>query len=109
MWPTTIEVIFVVLLGLPIYFYYQFKKKTKNFVQQFKSSIWLLTYLAFISVISYMGSNAFGGNNTFKYPWDFVIVIIASILFYIWGVKSSYDGEDLKDAEKVNKDVKVDD
>ena len=30
-------------------------------------------------------------------------------LFYIWGVKSSYDGEDLKDAEKVNKDVKVDD
>ena len=30
MWPTTAEVIFIIILGLPIYFFYEYKMNWKN-------------------------------------------------------------------------------
>ena len=38
--------------------------------------------------MSYMGSVGFGGQNWIKYPWDFVVIIVVSYLFYRWGIHS---------------------
>ncbi|QNQ81787.1 APC family permease [Lactobacillus sp. PV037] len=88
MWPTTIQVILVIALGLPIYLYYEVRYQHSSLKKQLKGFWWLLGYLVFISLMSYMGSVGFGGQNWIKYPWDFVVIIIASYLFYLWGIKS---------------------
>ena len=107
MWPTTIEVILVVLLGLPIYFYYELRYNHRSLKIQLKGSLWMLVYLIFISAISYLGSNGFGGINWIPYPYDFLVIIIASIFFYYWAVASRVDGEDLEVAKAINDKVKI--
>lgn len=89
MWPTTVQVIFVIALGLPVYIYYEIKYQHSNLKTQLLDAYWLIDYLIFISIISYIGSNGFGGINVIAYPWDFVVIIICSLAFYYWGIKSS--------------------
>ncbi|KAA8434438.1 APC family permease [Weissella paramesenteroides] len=106
MWPTTVEVILVIMLGLPIYFYYEYKAEHNDTLKAFKSALWLIVYLIFISIISFIGSHEFNGINWIHYPWDFVVIIIISLIFYYWGVKSAKVFPDYYQAEKLNKTVK---
>ncbi|TSO25791.1 APC family permease [Lactobacillus sp. LL6] len=101
MWPTTIEVIFVIALGLPVYIYYEVKYQHSDLKSQLKHSWWIIIYLVFMSIISYLGSEGFGGQNFIKYPFDFVIIIIASLIFYYWGINTSMKDIDPY-AEKIN-------
>lgn len=109
MWPTTIEVIFVVLIGLPMYLYYDIKYNKVHWKTQLKGSMWIIVYLIFISTMSYVGSVGFGGQDWIKFPLDFVVIIIASIFFYVWAIASRIDGDDLIDAKEVNDGVYVND
>ena len=106
MWPTTIEVIMVILLGLPIYFYYEYKAKNSDTWKAFKSALWLIVYLIFISLISYAGSHEFNGAGWISYPWDFVVIIGVSLIFYYWGIKSAQIFPDYYQAKKLNDTVK---
>lgn len=106
MWPTTVEVIGVVLLGLPIYGYYELRYNHTPWKQQLRGAAWMLCYLVFISLVSYLGSSGFGGRDVLKYPADFLVIIGASLLFYLWAVRSRVNGPDLIAAAAVNKDVK---
>ena len=63
-------------------------------------------YLVFISIVSYIGSEGFGGKDWLKYPWDFVVIIICSLGFYRWAVASRMKKIDPA-AEKVNAKVKM--
>lgn len=105
MWPTTVQVIFVIALGLPVYIYYEIKYQHSNLKTQLLHAYWLIAYLIFISIISYIGSNGFGGINVIAYPWDFVVIIICSLAFYYWGIKSSMKKIDPY-AKKVNERLK---
>lgn len=105
MWPTTVQVIFVIALGLPVYIYYEIKYQYSNLKTQLLDAYWLIDYLIFISIISYIGSNGFGGINVIAYPWDFVVIIICSLAFYYWGIKSSMKKIDPY-AKKVNERLK---
>lgn len=105
MWPTTVQVIFVIALGLPVYIYYEIKYQHSNLKTQLLDAYWLIDYLIFISIISYIGSNGFGGINVIAYPWDFVVIIICSLAFYYWGIKSSMKKIDPY-AKKVNERLK---
>lgn len=102
MWPTTIQVIFVIALGLPIYIYYEIRYQHSDLKEQLKHSWWLIGYMIFMSIMSYVGSEGFGGRNFIPYPIDFVVIIIASLAFYYWGINSSMKHVDER-AEKVNK------
>lgn len=105
MWPTTIQVILVIAIGLPIYMYYEIKFKHSDFKEELRHSMWLICYMIFISIMSYVGSVGFGGRDWIKYPWDFLVIAIVSWIFYEWGVKSSRDKID-PIALKVNEKVK---
>lgn len=89
MWPTTIQVIFVIALGIPIYIYYEVHYQHSHLKEQLKHAIWLIADMIFLALVSYLGSNGFGGINFIKYPFDFVIIIFASLIFYYWGIHSS--------------------
>ncbi|MBC9720596.1 APC family permease [Lactobacillus acidophilus] len=88
MWPTTIQVILVIAVGLPVYIYYEIHYQHSNLKEQLKHCLWMIGYLIFISIMSYIGSTGFGGQDWIKYPFDFGIIIIASLVFYYWGIKS---------------------
>lgn len=109
MFPTTLEVIVVIILGLPFYFFYEKKLGYPNTKKAFKSSAWMLAYLPFISLISYIGSHEFNGLNWIHYPWDFVAIIFASLFFYNWGVRTSFQGRYFNEAVELNKTVVLED
>lgn len=105
MWPTTIQVIFVIALGLPVYLYYEIRFEHSKLIEQLSHAWWLIVYLIFMSLMSYVGSNGFGGQNWVEYPWDFVIIILISLVFYTWGTHSSRNHVDPY-AKKVNERIK---
>ncbi|MDU3186392.1 MAG: APC family permease [Staphylococcus epidermidis] len=47
MWPTTAEVILIIILGLPIYFFYEYKMNWKNTKKQIGGSLWIIIYIYF--------------------------------------------------------------
>lgn len=106
MWPTTIQVILVIALGLPIYFYYEIRYQHSNLKEQLRSCWWMIGYLIFMSVMSYVGSEGFGGQNWIKYPVDFVVIAVASLGFYYWGIKTGLRKIDLY-IEKDDKKIKL--
>jgi len=89
-WPLTGEVIFIMLLGLPIYFYYQFKDNFKQFGEDWVSGIWLLFFLVAMALVSYVGSSKFGGINLLNTVESTFLVALIALIFYFWGLKSSH-------------------
>ncbi len=106
MWPTTIEVILVILLGLPFYFYYEWRNGFNKTKRAFKGSFWMIGYLIFISIMSYIGSKEFNGQNWIHYPFDFIFIIVGSLIFFYWGTVSSVMTKYFKQAQRVNAKVK---
>jgi amino acid transporter len=104
-WPLTGQVFFIIIIGLPIYFYYQAKMKWQGFRKNFQAGIWMVAYLLVMMGISYLGSEKFGGINVIPYGWDMVIITLVSLGFYTWAVKSGFETEDLQVAIKVNEEV----
>ena len=80
MWPTTIQVIFVIALGLPVYIYYEVRYQRSNLKDQLKHAWWLIVYMVFMSIMSYVGSTGFGGRDFIKYPLDFVVIDRKSVV-----------------------------
>ncbi|MCF8566801.1 APC family permease [Alicyclobacillus tolerans] len=89
-WPLTGEVIFVMLVGLPMFLYYQGKDGWVGFSKSLKSGSWLVAYMFYMMLISYLGSSKFGGINVIPYGWDMVVVALSSLVFYAWGTRSGW-------------------
>jgi amino acid transporter len=105
-WPLTGQVLFVMLIGLPIYFYYEAKRGKETFSRNFKAGLWLVCYLLYMMLISYLGSDKFGGHNVLPYGWDMVVVAVSALVFYMWAIRSAYITEQLKEAESLNQAMK---
>lgn len=88
-WPLTGEVIFIMIMGLPIYFYYQHKKKWRAFKRNFFSGFWLVSFLLVMAGLSYIGTSAFGGINLLSTTQSILLVIVIAIAFYHFGLSSS--------------------
>lgn len=99
-WPLTGEVIFVMLIGVPMFLYYQGKNGWIGFGKHVKAGLWIISYLAFIIVVSALGSDKFGGYNIIPYGLDMVVVAVISPLFYVWGLKSAWVTPNLTEAEE---------
>ena len=67
----------------------------------------MIGYLIFISIMSYIGSKEFNGQNWIHYPFDFIVIIAGSLLFYYWGTVSHVMTKYFKQAQRVNAKVKV--
>ncbi|PTI27427.1 APC family permease, partial [Staphylococcus xylosus] len=67
MWPTTAQVILIIILGLPIYFFYEYKMNWKNTKKQIGGSLWIILYLIVLAALSFIGSKEFNGMNWIHY------------------------------------------
>lgn len=105
MWPTTAEVILIIILGLPIYFFYEYKMNWKNTKKQIGGSLWIIVYLVVLSFLSFIGSKEFKGLNWIHYPWDFLVIIIVALIFYQLGAISSFESVYFRRAKKMNSNM----
>ncbi len=89
-WPRTGQIMLLLLLPMPIYFYYQFKSGWLGFSSAMRSAWWLIAYLSTIVALSWAGSKEFAGRGYIGYGWDQLCVAIASLAFCWWGVRSGW-------------------
>lgn len=62
----------------------------------------MVVYLLSMVVISWLGSEKFGGLNIIKYGWDMLLITVLSLFFYAWALKSGIESESLDEGRKVN-------
>ena len=108
-WPLTGEIIVLMLVALPVYFYYQAKAGWPDFKTELKGAWWMIAYLPTIAALSYCGSTEFGGHGYIPYGWDMGIVAVLSLFFYHWGVASGWHTRYLDEVEHVHDDVQAHD
>jgi amino acid transporter len=89
-WPLTGEVIIVMLVGLPIFLHYQRKEGWAGFGKHLKAGLWLVVYMLYMMLVSWLGSPAFGGTGVIPYGWDMVLVAVSALVFYFWGIRSGF-------------------
>lgn len=89
-WPMTGHVILLVIGALPIYFYYQAKSGWSGFARELRAAIWLIGYLPAMALVSYIGSEAFGGVGILPEGVDMAVVAAVALAFYRLGVSSGY-------------------
>jgi amino acid transporter len=99
-WPLTGEIILLMIVALPVYFYFQAKSGFGGWGRDLKAAWWLVGYLPAMAVLSLIGSHQFGGMGILPYGWDMLIVIAVALVFYFWGVNTGYRTEYLDEREK---------
>jgi len=99
-WPLTGEIILLMVVALPIYFYYQAKAGWRDFGRQLKGAWWLIAYLPTIAFVSWAGSTTFGGHGYLPYGWDLAVVAAIGFVFYLWGVASGWRTPSVEAAER---------
>jgi amino acid transporter len=89
-WPHTGEIMLLLILPLPVYFYYQGKFGWSHFVRHLRAAWWLIAYLLAITALSWAGSKEFEGHDYIRYGWDQLSVAAAALIFYFWGLRSGW-------------------
>ena len=89
-WPLTGQIILLMVVALPVYFYYVAKSGWHDFGKQMKGAWWLVFYLIALAVISKIGSAKFGGLDYIPFGWDLAVVGVIGLMFFLWGVKSGW-------------------
>jgi len=95
-WPLTGEIILLIVVALPWYFYYQAKNGWRDFRRQLDGAWWLICYLPAIALVSWGGSTRFGGHGYLPYGWDLVVVALVGAAFYFWGLKCGWRTPDVE-------------
>lgn len=98
-WPLTGQIILLVVVALPLYFYYQAKSGWHEFGKQLKGAWWLLFYLIALALVSKIGSAKFGGLDYIHFGWDLAVVGVIGLVFFLWGVKSGWRTPSVEAAE----------
>ncbi|MEV8521901.1 APC family permease [Dyella marensis] len=98
-WPLTGEIILLMVVALPVYFFYQFKAGWHDFGRQLKGAWWLIFYLPTLALVSWAGSTMFGGKGYLSYGMDLAVVAVVGLVFYLWGVKSGWRTPSVEAAE----------
>jgi amino acid transporter len=89
-WPYTGEIMLLLILPLPVYFYFQAKAQWLDFGRHLRAAWWMIAYLVALTAFSWAGSREFGGHDYLGYGWDQLCVAVAALAFYFWGLRSGW-------------------
>jgi amino acid transporter len=104
-WPLTGEIMLLIVVALPVYFYYQARNGWQDFGRQLQGAWWLVVYLPVIAFISWAGSSKFGGRDFIKWGWDLLVVAAVGLVFFLWGERSGWTTPDI---ERIRSDDRSD-
>jgi amino acid transporter len=89
-WPFTGRIIVLMLVALPLYFWFQFQAGWRDFPRQLAGAWWMIAYLPTLALLSWAGSPDFGGHGYLPYGWDLALVALAGVVFYFWGLRCGW-------------------
>jgi amino acid transporter len=87
-WPLTGQIILLIVVALPVFFYYQSKAGWESFRTELRAAWWMLLYLPAMAMLSLLGGREFGGIGIIPRGWDMLAVVAVALVFYRWGVRS---------------------
>ncbi len=98
-WPTIPYLAIAIFLGIVIYLIILASHKVENVFTKvnIKAGWWVPAFILVLTLLSYLGEGDYGGTNTIPYPYDFVVVIIVAIIFYLISIKSGYKTDEIRD------------
>ncbi len=98
-WPTIPYLAIGIFFGIVVYLIILGSHKVENVFTKdnIKAGWWVPAYILVLTLLSYLGEADYGGTNTLPYPYDFVVVIIVAIIFYLISIKSGYRTDEIKD------------
>ena len=88
-WPLTGEVVFIMLIGFPIYLYYQVKYKGDTW-RHLTAGLWLVGYLVAMFLVSYLGEKTYGGTGLLHGAFAYVIITLVAAVAYYYGLRSGW-------------------
>jgi amino acid transporter len=65
---------------------YLFSPADRKPTLDFKAAIWIVPYLAGLTIISFIGARDFGGRGVIPFGWDALVVAVFSLLIYFLAV-----------------------
>jgi amino acid transporter len=89
-WPLTGQIMLLIVVALPVYFYYQARAGWRDFGRQLHAAWWLIVYLPTIALLSWSGSSRFGGRDYLTWGWDLGVVAVVGLFFFVWGARSGW-------------------
>jgi amino acid transporter len=98
-WPLTGEVLLLILIALPVYFYFHLGDGAESLRPALRGALWLMVYLPTIALVSWGGSTRFGGHGYLEWGWDLLVVGAIGLVFYLWGVKSGWETPSVRQAQ----------
>lgn len=85
-WPLTGKALLVILAGLPLFFWYEWKAGRTPLVAS-QGGTWLMLWMVLMTLISWLFGMILG--KTHEPGWDELVVILVAIGFYFWGASGS--------------------
>ena len=65
--------------------------------REMASGVWLISFMITILVISFYGTYGYDTVGLLSFPWDFVAMIMAGIVLYVFAIYSSYRTPELQE------------
>ncbi len=98
-WPTIPYLAIAIFLGIVIYLIILATGKVENVFtkQNIKAGWWVPAFILTLTLLSYLGEADYGGINVIPYPYDFVVVILVAIIFYLISIRSGYKTDEIRD------------
>ena len=89
-WPTTGEVILLILISAPLSVWAEMKHHWADIGRHLKGAAWLAAYMPVLALVSALGSRPFGGAGLLPFGLDILVVAAIGAAFYAWGVRSGW-------------------
>lgn len=84
-WPTVLYAMGAELAGIIVFLIFNvgINKEREKSNYHLKNGIWIPFYVIGLIVLSYLGSSDTGGINMIPYPYDFIVVIVYAVIFFV--------------------------
>ena len=94
-WPLVGYLAIAIFLGIIVYLVFLIAGHSESNIfeaNSVKGGIWVVVYIIALVILSYLGEY---GAGYIAFPYDAIVVIIVSVIFYIWSIKSGFLTEEI--------------
>ncbi|MEM0139111.1 MAG: APC family permease [Ferroplasma sp.] len=98
-WPNVGYIAIIIFAGIAIYLFMYLLDRVDSVFNRanIKGGYWVPLLLLSLVFLSYVGEANYGGMNIIPFPFDFLVVIIVSLVFYVISVNAGFKTDEITD------------